>query len=72
VLVFVSDEFASNLLNLGADRAVPILASLVFATYGTYRLGAAYANYLRFEHPYETALASQLIVFMVVMLFATN
>ena len=72
VLVFLSDRFARELLGLGPDRAVPILASVVFAVYGSYRLGAAYANYLRFEHPYETAMASQLIVLMVVLIFATN
>lgn len=72
VLFVLSDRLARDVLHLEADRAVPILASLIFATYGTYRLGAAYANYLRFEHPYETAMASQLIVFMIVMVFATN
>src|SRR5688500_19059173 len=44
VLLLMTDRRAADVLHLHPQRAVPILASLVFAAYGTYRLGAAYAN----------------------------
>jgi hypothetical protein len=45
-------------------------AALVFATFTTWRLAAAYRHYLRFDHPLATVVASQVIVVLLVMVLA--
>jgi hypothetical protein len=44
-----------------------LLVPLLPAAYTAYRLSAAYALYLRFDHPVATAVASQLIVMLAVL-----
>jgi hypothetical protein len=63
ILLFaISKWFAERVVGLRPDTSLPMLMCAVIAAYGTYRLGSAYSRYLRFDHPYATALASQIIV----------
>lgn len=45
-------------------------ASVVFAGFTAWRLAAAYRLYLRFDHPVATAVASQVLVLLTVMVVA--
>jgi hypothetical protein len=45
------------------------VAAPLFAAATTWRLSAAYRHYLQFDHPFETAVASQVIVLLVVGLY---
>lgn len=66
-LAFITTPVAEQWLPIFYPRAaVPILAAALFATYTTYRLGCAYDLYLAFDRPYATALASQLIVLLLI------
>jgi hypothetical protein len=62
LLLLLTADFAEDVVGLRPATSVPMLACVAIAAYGTYRIGSAYARYLRFDHPYLTALASQLIV----------
>ena len=42
-------------------------AAVVFAAFTAYRLAAAYRLYLRFDHPAATAVASQAVVLLAVL-----
>jgi hypothetical protein len=46
--------------------------TIVLLPIGWFRLGCAYRYYLRFPHAFATALASQLIVFLLVLAWAGN
>ena len=39
---------------------------LVILAIAAYRLGVSYRRYLRFDHPWSTALASQIVVFLII------
>jgi hypothetical protein len=43
-----------------------LTAMLIVLPIGWYRLGSAYSQYLRFDRPYATALASQVITFLLI------
>jgi len=45
---------------------------LVLLPIGWFRLGCAYRYYLRFPHAFATALASQVITFLIVLAWAGN
>jgi hypothetical protein len=47
-----------------------IFTSMLFGAYVSWRLGEAYKRYLRFEHPFLTAFASQVIVFLATLVLA--
>jgi hypothetical protein len=44
----------------------------LFAAVTTWRLAAAYRHYLRFDHPFATALAAQVIVAMLTLAVVLN
>jgi hypothetical protein len=46
--------------------SMPMLAASLFATYTGYRLGCAYSRYLKFDRPYATVAAAQIVVFLFV------
>ena len=50
-----------------AQFAFLMAAAFVFAAFTGHRLAAAYRHYLRFDHPTATALASQAIVLLAVL-----
>ena len=45
------------------------VAAPLFAVATTWRLSAAYRHYLQFDHPFETAIAAQVIVLLGVGLY---
>ena len=60
------------MFNFYRYRSVPILLSIPLATIAILRLGITYDLYLAFHRPYWTALATQIIVALVVAVFAVN
>lgn len=56
-------SFSSPLPHAEAWQTIGLVA--LVTTVATYRLGVAYAQYLRFEHAWSTVLASQLIFLLV-------
>ena len=54
----------------GARTLVQLAISLVILLWTTPRLASAYARYLRFDHPFATALSSQVIVLLLVEMTA--
>jgi hypothetical protein len=46
--------------------SMPMLAALLFGTYTNYRLGFAYSRYLKFDRPFLTVLAAQVVAFLFV------
>jgi hypothetical protein len=72
VLLTISDQWTSGWVGLHDTASLPIVASILFAAYGTYRLGSAYALYLRFDNPYATAAISQGIVLLIISIVAIN
>ena len=55
------------------DRQVALLlAGPMLAAYTTYRLWAAYRLYMRFDRPFATALASQVVVTLLVIVALLN
>jgi hypothetical protein len=46
---------------------IPVLWAVV-----TYRLGRAYRHYLKFDHPWATVIASQIIVTLAAAIIALN
>jgi hypothetical protein len=62
----VAYSFVPALGGIGIDYRM--VAALLFAGYTSYRLAAAYALYMRFDRPAATALASQGIVLLFVLI----
>ena len=62
----VAYAFLPALQAIGIDYRM--IAALVFAGYTSYRLAAAYSLYMRFDRPAATALASQGIVLLFVLI----
>jgi hypothetical protein len=58
--------FVPALGGIGIDYRM--FAALLFAGYTSYRLAAAYSLYMRFDRPAATALASQAIVLLFVVI----
>ncbi len=62
LVAFVGRGVVRDWTNLAPSEALPIFAATIIGALTTYRLGVAYRTYLRFDRPFLTALAAQLIV----------
>lgn len=70
ILLFPSHQYLVG--PFSATLSGFMFTSLVFAAYVTWRLARAYDRYLRFRHPFWTALASQVIVFLAAAILGVN
>ncbi len=51
----------------GINNEIAFLLLMIFPLVATYRLMFAYKSYLRFDHPFLTVAASQIVVFLVML-----